>query len=65
MPIEDAVRIFTKKGKARRIATDEMILANSPGSGQKKGEHPMTWNYTIIRRKHRKREPIYVVFDPY
>jgi hypothetical protein len=32
-----------QESKARRIAKEEMILANLPGFGQKKGEHSMTW----------------------
>jgi hypothetical protein len=60
-PIEDDVRIIARQLKLKRTATEKMLLALSPGSGRKQGGHPTTWNFTTIRGKHRKWEPIYVL----
>ena len=59
-PIEDDVRIIARRLKLKRVATEKMILAHSPGAGRKKGEHPTTWNFTTIRGKLRKFEPIII-----
>jgi hypothetical protein len=58
-PIEDDVRIIARQLKLKRVATEKMLLAHSPGAGRKNGGQPTTWNFTTIRGKHRKWEPVY------
>jgi hypothetical protein len=60
-PIEDDVRLIARQLKLKRVATEKMVLARSPGTGRNHGGQPTTWNFTHIRGKNRKFEPIYVL----
>lgn len=59
-PIEDDVRIIARQLKLSRVATEKMLLGHSPGAGRKTGGHLTTWNFTHIRGKDRKFEPLYL-----